>query len=178
VGKEKEETFMDQKRRDFLSATAAAATLSAAGPLLAQPMPSAVPEVAVAQMSGPSVAVPGYAAPTEIKKIEIFNLRELEGLAQKVIPAGGFGYISSAAGDEWTKRENEAAYKRLTIVPRYLSGYKDANMTTTLLGAKIAMPIITSVMGDTAWRTSRPKQAQPKVPTPQAHCSPRHPNPH
>ena len=146
-GKEKEETFMDQKRRDFLSATAAAATLSAAGPLLAQPMPSAVPEVAVAQMSGPSVAVPGYAAPTEIKKIEIFNLRELEGLAQKVIPAGGFGYISSAAGDEWTKRENEAAYKRLTIVPRYLSGYKDANMTTTLLGAKIAMPIITSVMG-------------------------------
>jgi len=138
---------MDQKRRDFLTATAAAATLSAAGPLLAQPAPPSIPPAAPAQIPTPSVSVPGYAAATEVKKIEIFNLRELEGLAEKVIPAGGFGYISSAAGDEWTKRENEAAYKRLTITPRYLSGYKDANMATTLLGSKIAMPIITSVMG-------------------------------
>jgi lactate oxidase len=138
---------MDQKRRDFLSVTAAAATLSAAAPLLGKSAPSAAPEAAAAQMPSPRVSVSGYAAPTEIKKIDIINLRELEGLAQKVIPPGGFGYISSAAGDEWTMRENEAAYKRLTIMPHYLSGYKDADMTTTLLGSKIAMPIITSVMG-------------------------------
>ena len=137
---------MDQKRRDFLTATAAAATLGAAAPLLGQPAPAAA-EAAAAQMPSPTVSVAGYDAPTEIKKIDIINLRELEGLAQKIIPTGGFGYISSAAGDEWTRRENEAAYKRLTIVPRYLSGYKDAEMSTTLLGSKIAMPIITSVMG-------------------------------
>ena len=138
---------MDQKRRDFLTATAAAATLGAAAPLLGQPAAPTTPEAAPPQTPSPSVSVPGYDAPTEIKKIDLINLRELEGLAQKVIPAGGFGYISSAAGDEWTRRENEAAYKRLTIVPRYLSGYKDADMTATLLGSKIAMPIITSVMG-------------------------------
>jgi isopentenyl diphosphate isomerase/L-lactate dehydrogenase-like FMN-dependent dehydrogenase len=138
---------MDQKRRDFLSVTAAAATLGAAAPLLGKAAPTAAPEAAAPQMPTPTVSVAGYDAPTEVKKIEIFNLRELESLAQKVIPTGGFGYISSAAGDEWTKRENEAAYKRLTIMPRYLSGYKDADMTTTLLGSKIAMPIITSVMG-------------------------------
>ncbi|MBZ5642251.1 MAG: alpha-hydroxy-acid oxidizing protein [Acidobacteriia bacterium] len=138
---------MDQKRRDFLTATAAAATLGAAAPLLGQPAPAAAAEAAAAQMPSPTVSVAGYDAPTEIKKIDIINLRELEGLAQKIIPTGGFGYISSAAGDEWTRRENEAAYKRLTIVPRYLSGYKDAEMSTTLLGSKIAMPIITSVMG-------------------------------
>ncbi len=138
---------MDQKRRDFLSVTAAAATLTAAAPLLGKTVPPAATEAAVAQMPSPTVSVPGYAAATEIKKIDIINLRELEGLAQKVIPSGGFGYISSAAGDEWTRRENEAAYKRMTIMPHYLSGYKDADMTTTLLGSKIAMPIITSVMG-------------------------------
>ncbi len=138
---------MDQKRRDFLSVTAAAATLGAAAPLLGQPAPPAAPEAATPQMPTPSVSVAGYDAPTEIKKIDLINLRELEGLAQKVIPSGGFGYISSAAGDEWTRRENEAAYKRLTIVPRYLNGYKDADMSITLLGSKIAMPIITSVMG-------------------------------
>jgi len=135
---------MDRNRRDFLSVTAAAATLTAARPLLAQPVSSAASGEAGQQASA---VASGYAAPTEIKKIEFFNLRELEGMAQKVIPSGGFGYISSAAGDEWTKRENEAAYKRLTILPRYLSGYKSADMTTTLLGARISMPIITSVMG-------------------------------
>src|ERR1019366_2509979 len=85
-------------------------------------------------------------APSEVRAIEIINLRELEAAAQKVIPAGGFGYISSAAGDEWTKRENEAAYKRITIAPRYLTGYKGADRSIALLGSKISMPIILSPM--------------------------------
>jgi L-lactate oxidase len=134
---------MDRKRRDFLSATAAAATLGAAAPLLPQMMPSA----ALPPPGQTVSSAAAYNAPTEIKKIEVMNLRELEALAQKVIPAGGFGYISSAAGDEWTKRENEAAFKRITIIPHYLSGYGDADLSTTLLGAKISMPVITSVMG-------------------------------
>jgi lactate oxidase len=134
---------MDRKRREFLSATAAAATLGAAAPLLPQMMPStALPPPGQTVSSAAA-----YNAPTEIKKIDVMNLRELEALAQKVIPAGGFGYISSGAGDEWTKRENEAAFKRITIIPHYLSGYGDADLSTTLLGAKISMPVITSVMG-------------------------------
>lgn len=138
---------MDRNRRDFLSVTAVAATLTAAGSLLAQTHSLPAAEESSPQAPAAAKSTSTYQAPAEVKKIEIINLRELEGLAQKVIPAGAFGYISSAAGDEWTKRENEAAFKRLTITPRYLSGYKEANLTTTLLGAKIAMPIITSVMG-------------------------------
>jgi L-lactate oxidase len=124
---------MDRTRRNFLSATAAAVTLSTALPALA----SSDPQTATSS---------AYAAPAEIKAIDIINLRELEPAAQKVIPPGGFGYISSAAGDEWTKRENEAAFKRLTIIPRYLTGYKDADRSTTLLGSKVSMPIIVSAM--------------------------------
>lgn len=135
---------MDRTRRDFLSTTALAATLGAASPLLANtPLAPAEP----GEPQAPTPARASYDAPTEIKKPEFYNLRELEGLAQKVIPTGGFGYIASAAGDEWTKRENEIAYKRMTITPRYLSGNDDADMTTTLLGTKISMPIIISVMG-------------------------------
>ena len=139
---------MDRKRRDFLSATAMAATLSAAGPLLAQKVPGMPEEEEPQQSPAPAKSAPVYNAPNEIKRPEFYNLRELEGLAEKIIPAGGFGYIASAAGDEWTKRENELAYKRVTVTPRYLSGYDDSDMTTTLLGAKLAMPIITSVMGN------------------------------
>jgi len=128
---------MDRTRREFLSVTAAAMTLSSA-----LPAARAEGEAPPAQAAAPT----GYAAPTEIKPIDIINLREIEPAAQKLIPAGGFGYISSAAGDEWTKRENEAAFKRVTIVPRYLTGYKDADRSTTLLGSKVSMPIIVSAM--------------------------------
>jgi len=128
---------MDRTRRDFLSATAAAVTFSAGLPALAEA------EARAAQ----TAAAPGYDAPSEVKAIDFINLRELEAAAQKIIPAGGFGYISSGAGDEWTKRENESAFKRVTIAPRYLSGYNSADRSTTLLGAKISMPIIFTPMG-------------------------------
>ena len=130
---------MDRKRRDFLSATAAAVTLSTG-------LPAAFAKADPQAAQAPAVAAGSYAAPTEIKAIDFINLRELEAAAQKVIPPGGFGYISSAAGDEWTKRENEAAFKRLTIAPRYLSGYGSADRSTTLLGTKISMPIIHTPM--------------------------------
>ncbi len=136
---------MELKRREFLTATATAATLAAAAPLLAQTNPS--PATAAASPPAPAQSAPTYNAPTEVKKIEVINLRELEAEAEKIIPKGGFGYIQSAAGDEWTKRENEAAFKRVTIEPRYLTGYDAADLTTSLLGAKISMPVITTVMG-------------------------------
>jgi len=133
---------MARNRRDFLTSSAVAAALTGGAALL---KPSIV---AAADDSGPPLQhFPGYGAPTDVRAIEIINLRELEGQAQKVIPAGGFGYIASAAGDEWTKRENEAAYKRVTIVPHYLSGLDAADTSTTLLGNHISMPIVVTVMG-------------------------------
>jgi isopentenyl diphosphate isomerase/L-lactate dehydrogenase-like FMN-dependent dehydrogenase len=137
---------METNRRSFLSATAtaAAATLGAASPVLAQS--ESTSQTAQATFNAAPSAV-AYAAPTEIKKVTIINLRELEPAAQKIIPPGGFGYIASAAGDEWTKHENEAAYKRITILPHYLSGVDAIDMSTSLLGAQVSMPIITTVMG-------------------------------
>jgi L-lactate oxidase len=143
---------MDRKRRDFLSATAAAVTLStglpAKFPHAAESSAAAAPAPTQAtQNPAPNAsAVAAYGAPSEIKAIDFINLRELEPAAQKVVPAGGFGYISSAAGDEWTKRENEASFKRVTIAPRYLTGYKDADRSTTVLGSQLATPLMCSAM--------------------------------
>ena len=133
---------MASNRRDFLTSTAVAVSLTGSAGLLKPSIAAAAAD------TGPPLQNFGsYAAPTDVRVIEIINLRELEGRAQKVIPNGGFGYIVSAAGDEWTKHENEAAYKRVTIVPHYLSGLDSADTTTTLLGNKLSMPIIVSVMG-------------------------------
>jgi L-lactate oxidase len=133
---------MASNRREFLTSTAMAAALTGSAALL-KPV-----AVAAADDSGPPLQhFANYDAPTDVKAIDIVNLRDLEGRAQKVIPAGGFGYIASAAGDEWTKHENEAAFKRVTIVPHYLSGLDGADTSTTLLGNKLSMPIIVTVMG-------------------------------
>jgi L-lactate oxidase len=133
-------------RRDFLSGTAAAAaTLSMAGPVLARISPSSP--------AGPQAASPDpppaqtYEAPSAVQKINIVNLRELEARAAKIIPTGGFGYIAGGAGDEWTMRENIAAYERVAIEPHYLSGYAGADIATTLLGSKLSMPIVVPPMG-------------------------------
>ena len=140
---------MERTRRDFLSATAAAVTLSSALPAKlanASGAPKPALEQAAQQAQPSEAAAASYGAPREIRAVEFINLRDLEPAAQKVLPAGGFGYISSAAGDEWTKRENEAAFKRVTIAPRYLSGYKDADRSTTVLGSKLKMPLMVSAM--------------------------------
>ncbi|HEV8021437.1 MAG TPA: alpha-hydroxy acid oxidase [Candidatus Lustribacter sp.] len=136
---------MKQNRHDFLATGAVAVTLTGSAGLFGTPVLAATGD---ATQPGPPLQNFGsYAAPTDVKEVTIVNLRELEPAAQKVIPPGGFGYIASAAGDEWTKHENEAAYKRVTIIPRYLSGLDGADTTTTLLGQKISMPIIVTVMG-------------------------------
>jgi lactate oxidase len=139
---------MNRKRREFLSTTAVAATLAATHPLLGQPLPAEAPATAPPQAPGPATSSPAaYVAPAEIKKIEFASLRDLDGQAQKVLPPIAFRYISNAAGDQWTRRENEAAYKRVTITPRYLTGHNDTDTNITLLDAPISMPIIVSVMG-------------------------------
>ena len=136
---------MDIFRREFLSGTAAAATLGVARPVLARIPPSFPAEAGIEPQAQQSLN--GYQAPTGVQKIRIINLRELEARAEKIIPPGGFGYIAGGAGDEWTMRENVAAYERIGIEPHYLAGLGNADIATTLLGSKLSMPIIVAPMG-------------------------------
>ncbi|MEA2951137.1 MAG: L-lactate oxidase, partial [Alphaproteobacteria bacterium] len=82
-----------------------------------------------------------------MQKISIINLGDLEAEAKQVIPPGGFGYIASGSGDEWTLRENLAAFQRIPIEPRYFSGVSAPDLTVSLLGTKLSMPIIVAPMG-------------------------------
>ena len=127
---------MHQNRRDFLTTTAAAA-LTTAGAASAQT--SAPPESS-------EVVRSAYAAPSEIKKISVLNLRVLEGEAQKILPDGGFASIAGGAGDEWTLRENQEAFKRSPIHPRTVTGHANPDLTTMLLGTTLSMPVIVTPM--------------------------------
>jgi lactate oxidase len=141
---------MDHNRRDFLAATAVA-TLAGSGSLMAQassqsgPPDTPTPAPTSAAHS-PKTSATTYHAPSDVRKIDIVNLREIDAQAAKVIPAGAFASISGGAGDEWTKQENQDAFKRRPIHPRYLTGRGAPDLSTTLLGTPISMPIITTPM--------------------------------
>jgi len=130
-------------RRDFLlSGTIAAAAMSGANQALAQ---NNVPADAGMQQPAPSTAP--YEGSKANQRIKIVNLIELEPEAQKILPVGGFGYISSGSGANWTRRENMAAFERIQIDPQPLGGTEKIDLTVEILGSKLSMPVIIPPMG-------------------------------
>jgi lactate oxidase len=83
---------------------------------------------------------------TAVRPLDIINLHELEAEAEKIIPKGPFGYIAGGSGDEWTLKENVRAFDDVQIKPRYLTGIEMPSTDTTLLGAKVAVPIFVTPM--------------------------------
>ena len=49
---------------------------------------------------------------------------------------------ASGANDEITLRENRAAYERITLLPRMLVDVSVRDMSTTVLGEPVSMPIL------------------------------------
>lgn len=86
--------------------------------------------------------IKGYYQSDNECEIEIINLDELEEEAKKILPVGGFGYVSGGSEDNWTLKENRDAFNKLQIVPRILTGVENPDTSTTLLGESISMPII------------------------------------
>jgi 4-hydroxymandelate oxidase len=67
---------------------------------------------------------------------------DYEPLARERLPPDVYGYYAGGAGDEWTLRENRAAFERWVIRPRMLTGAFPPDPSTELLGARIAAPIV------------------------------------
>jgi 4-hydroxymandelate oxidase len=70
------------------------------------------------------------------------NLFELEDLAHERLPSTAYDYYSSGASDEITLRENHAAYDRLRLRYRVLVDVSRRDLSTTVLGQPVAMPIL------------------------------------
>lgn len=72
------------------------------------------------------------------------NLRELEAIASDTMPHATYDYYAGGAGDEITVRENEAAWNRRRVVPRVLVDVSRCDLSTTVLGQPVSMPILTA----------------------------------
>jgi isopentenyl diphosphate isomerase/L-lactate dehydrogenase-like FMN-dependent dehydrogenase len=70
------------------------------------------------------------------------NVSEYERLAEERLDPGAFGYYVGGAGDEWTLRENVAAFNRWVLRPRMLVDVGSVATATTVLGEEVSMPIL------------------------------------
>ena len=141
---------MDLNRRDLLISSAGVAAALAAGSSAvsqngAKPVPPGL-ESAPQPGTGSS-DISAYAALTNEKRVNVINLRDLEFEAKKILPPYSYAYISGGSGDEWTMRENEAAFNRWVIEPHFLAGVKTPDLSTTVLGSRLSLPVFTAPMG-------------------------------
>lgn len=72
------------------------------------------------------------------------NVADFRRLAQRRLPDPIFHYIDGAADDEVTCRRNTEAFDSCDLVPRVLAGVEQVDITTTVMGKTLAMPLMLS----------------------------------
>ncbi len=72
------------------------------------------------------------------------NFHDFRALAKRRLPGPIFDYIDGGADDEVTLRRNTTSYDTCDLVPNVLAGVKDIDMSTTVMGQKLAMPLFCS----------------------------------
>ena len=69
------------------------------------------------------------------------NFKDFRKLAKSRLPSPIFHYIDGAADDEVTYRRNTEAYDQCDLVPNVLTGVEKVDMSTTVMGQKLDLPI-------------------------------------
>ena len=69
------------------------------------------------------------------------NFKDFRDLAKSRLPSPIFHYIDGAADDEVTYRRNTEAYDQCDLVPNVLTGVEKVDMSTTVMGQKLDLPI-------------------------------------
>jgi len=72
------------------------------------------------------------------------NFHDFRKLAKRRLPSPIFNYIDGAADDEVTYRRNTESFETCDLVPNVLTGVEDIDMSVTVMGQKLDMPIYCS----------------------------------
>jgi L-lactate dehydrogenase (cytochrome) len=72
------------------------------------------------------------------------NFYDFRALARRRLPGPIFDYIDGAADDEATLRQNAASFDRCDLVPNVLRGVGTIDISVTVMGQKLAMPVYCS----------------------------------
>jgi L-lactate dehydrogenase (cytochrome) len=72
------------------------------------------------------------------------NFHDFRRLARRRLPKPIFDYIDGAADDEATHRRNTASFERCDLVPNVLRGVESVDLSVTVMGQKLALPVYCS----------------------------------
>src|SRR6266446_9756828 len=72
----------------------------------------------------------------------LLNVSDYARAARAKLPSDVFDYYEGGALDETTLRENIAGWERLKLYYRVLAGVGARDLTTTVLGQSVSMPIL------------------------------------
>ncbi len=78
--------------------------------------------------------------------MDLISLHDYEKAAGEVLPRMAFDYFASGAFDEITLSENLAAYRRIKLRYRVLVDVSRRNLSTTVLGQSLSMPVLVAPM--------------------------------
>jgi isopentenyl diphosphate isomerase/L-lactate dehydrogenase-like FMN-dependent dehydrogenase len=70
------------------------------------------------------------------------SVADYERIAEERVEPGPWAYLAGGSGDEWTLRENRAAFARWAFRPRVLCDVSEISTATTVLGTKIELPVV------------------------------------
>ncbi|MER8864964.1 alpha-hydroxy-acid oxidizing protein [Mesorhizobium sp. M0751] len=73
-----------------------------------------------------------------------YNFQDFRRLAKQRLPSPIFNYIDGGADDETTLRRNTAAFEACDLVPNVLAGVGQVDLSVTVMGQKLAMPVYCS----------------------------------
>ena len=72
----------------------------------------------------------------------LVSVFDYEAAAREKLPRTAYDYYRSGANDELTLHENHAAYERIKLKPKVLIDTSKRDLTTTVLGQTLSMPIM------------------------------------
>ncbi|AJP44855.1 lactate dehydrogenase [Alteromonas australica] len=72
------------------------------------------------------------------------NFHDFRKLAQNKLPGPIFNYIDGGADDETTLKRNSSAFNECDLVPNVLTGVKDVDLSVTVMGQKLQLPVYLS----------------------------------
>ena len=80
-------------------------------------------------------------------RLEPINLYDYQDRAKQVLPPPLWDYIDGGVLDESTVRRNRTALDQLTLRPRFLRDISQRDISTTLLGEPVSLPVLISPAG-------------------------------
>ena len=83
-----------------------------------------------------------------MKRIEnCHDIGDLRVAAQKSVPRVVFDFLDGAADDEISMRDNSSSFGQYDLLPEVLTDVSDIDMTTTVMGQRMPLPLILAPTG-------------------------------